>query len=48
VMVSTFMKSQSRNKSSSRMEGVIRLLLIILWALVVVVLGYSGSAYHHH
>jgi hypothetical protein len=29
--------------------GIIRLLLIVLWALVVVVLGfYSGLAYHHH
>jgi hypothetical protein len=44
-----FMKSQSRNKRASRTEGIIRLLLIILWALVVVVVGfYSGLAYHHH
>jgi hypothetical protein len=29
--------------------GIIRLLLIILWAVVVVVLGfYSGLAYHQH
>jgi hypothetical protein len=48
-MVSNFMKSQSRNKGASRTEGIIRLLLIILWAVVVVVLGfYSGLAYHHH
>jgi len=49
VMVSNFMKSQSRNRRASRTEGIIRLLLIILWAVVVVVLGfYSGLAYHHH
>jgi hypothetical protein len=49
VMVSIFMKSQSRNKKARRTEGIIRLLLIILWAAVVVVLGfYSGLAYHHH
>jgi hypothetical protein len=49
VMVSIFKKSQSRNKRASRTEGIIRLLLIILWAVVVVVLGfYSGFAYHHH
>jgi hypothetical protein len=48
-MVSTFRKSQNPNKRASRTEGFIRLLLIILWALVVVVLGfYSGLAYHHH
>ena len=49
VMVAIFMENQSRNKRASRMEGIIRLLLIILWAVVVVVLGfYSGLAYHHH
>jgi cobalamin biosynthesis Mg chelatase CobN len=49
VMVSIFKKSQSRNKRVNRAEGIIRLLLIILWAVVVVVLGfYSGFAYHHH
>jgi hypothetical protein len=48
-MVSTFRKSQNRNKEASRTEGIIRLLLIILWAVVIVVLGfYSGFAYHHH
>ena len=49
MMVSMFKKSQSSNKRASRTEGIIRLLLIILWAVVVVVLGfYSGLAYHHH
>ncbi len=49
LMVSIFKKSQNRNKRASRTEGIIRLLLIILWAVVVVVLGfYSGFAYHHH
>lgn len=48
-MVSIFMKSQSRNKRANRTEGTIRLLLIILWAVVVLVLGfYSGFAFHHH
>ena len=48
-MVSILRKSQDRNKRASRTEGVIRLLLLILWAVVVVVLGfYSGLAYHHH
>jgi hypothetical protein len=48
LMVSIFKKSQNRNKTASRAEGIIRLLLIILWALVVVVLGlYSGLVYHH-
>ena len=45
VKVSTFKKSQSRNKRASRTEAIVRLLLIILWAVVVVVLGfYSGFA----
>ena len=49
AMVSIFMKSHSRKKRANRTEGTIRLLLIILWAIVVVVLGfYSGLAYHHH
>ena len=49
AMVSIFMKNQGRNKAASRTEGIIRLLLIILWATVVVVLGlYSGLAFHHH
>jgi len=48
-MGSFFMKSQSRNKRANRTQGTIRLLLIILWAVVVVVLGfYSGLAFHHH
>ena len=48
-MVSIFKKSQNQNKRASRTERIIRLLLIILWAVVVVVLGfYSGFAYHHH
>jgi hypothetical protein len=48
-MVSFFMKSQRRNKRANRTEGTIRLLLIILWAVVVMVLGfYSGLAFHHH
>ena len=49
MMISTFRKSQNRNNRASRTEGIIRLLLMILWAVVVVVLGlYSGLAYHHH
>ena len=49
LVVSILKKSQNRNKRASRTEGIIRLLLIILWAVVIVVLGfYSGLAYHHH
>jgi hypothetical protein len=49
LMVSIFKKSQSWNKRENLAEGMIRLLLIILWSVVVVVLGfYSGLAYHHH
>jgi hypothetical protein len=49
LMVSIFKKSRNQNKRASRTEGIIRLLLIILWAVVIVVLGfYSGLAYHHH
>ena len=48
LMESIFKKSQNRNRRASPTEGIIRLLLIILWALVVVVVGfYSGLAYHH-
>jgi len=48
-MVSIYMKSQSRNQRASRTEGIVRLLLIILWAVVVVVFGfYTGLAHHHH
>ena len=49
LMVSIFKKSRNRNKRANRTEGIMRLLLIILWLMVVVVLGfYSGLAYHHH
>ena len=49
LMVTIFKKSQNRNKKANRTEGIIRLLLIILWSVVVVVVGfYSGLAYHHH
>ena len=49
LMATIFKKSQNRNKRANRTEGIIRLLLIILWSVVVVVLGfYSGLAYHHH
>ena len=48
-MVPIVNKSQKPNKKAVSSEGIIRLLLIILWAVVVVVLGfYSGFAYHHH
>jgi predicted 2-oxoglutarate/Fe(II)-dependent dioxygenase YbiX len=49
LMVSIFKKGQRRNKKASRTEGIIRLLLIILWAIVVVALGlYGGLATSHH
>ena len=48
-MVSIFMKNQGQKKAASRTEGIVRLLLIILWAMIVVVLGfYSGLTFHHH
>ena len=49
LIVSIFKKSQNRNKTANRAEGIVRLLLIILWSVVVVALGfYSGLAYHDH
>lgn len=49
LMVSIFKKGQRRNRKANRSEEVIRLLLIILWAIVVVVLGlYGGLATSHH
>jgi len=48
-MVSTFKKSQKRNKKASGSEQTVRLVLIILWAIVVVVLGlYGGFELSHH
>jgi hypothetical protein len=48
-MVPIVNKSRKPNKKAVSSEGIIRLLLIILWTAVVVVLGfYSGFAYHHH
>ncbi len=40
LMVSIFKKSQNRNERANCTEGIIRLLLIILWSEVVVVLGF--------
>ncbi len=49
LVASILKKSQKRNKRASRTEGIIRVRLIILWAVVVVVLSFcSGLAYHHH
>jgi len=48
-MVSIVNKSQKPNKKAVSSERIIRLLLIILWAVVVIVSGFcSGFAYHHH
>jgi len=43
LMVSIFKKSQKRNKKASGSEHAIRLFLIIVWAIVIVVLGFYGG-----
>jgi len=50
LMVSIFKKSQKRNKKASGSEQAIRLVLIIVWAIVIVVLGFYGGLQlsHHH
>jgi len=40
-------KGQKRNKKANSSEGIIRLALIILWAIVVVVLGLYGDSRYH-
>jgi hypothetical protein len=48
-MVSTFKKSQKRNKKANGGEQTVRLVLIFLWAVVVVVLGlYGGLKLSNH
>jgi formate-dependent nitrite reductase membrane component NrfD len=48
-MVSIFKKSQKRNKKTGASEQAIRLVLIIVWAIVMVVLGfYEGLRLSHH
>jgi hypothetical protein len=49
LVVSTFKKSQKRNKKASSSEQAIRLVLIIVWAIVIVVLSlYGGLQISHH
>ena len=50
LMVSILKKSQKRNKRAGGSEQVIRLVLIIVWAIVTVVLGFYGGLHlsHHH
>ena len=49
MMTSILKKGQKRNEKANSSEGIIRLALIILWAIVVVVLGlYGGLAFSHH
>ena len=50
LMVSIFKKSQKRNKKAGGSEQAIRLVLIIVWAIVIVVLGFYGGLHlsHHH
>jgi hypothetical protein len=50
LMVSIFKESQKRNKKASGSEQAIRLVLIIVWAIVIVVLGFYGGLQlsHHH
>ena len=50
LMVSISKKSQKRNKKASGSEQAIRLALIIVWAIVMVVLGFYGGLHlsHHH
>jgi len=48
LMGSIFKKGQGRNKKASGSEEIVRLLLIILWAMVVLVLSlYGGLATSH-
>jgi hypothetical protein len=50
LMVSIFKKSQKRNKKAGGGEQAIRLVLIIVWAIVIVVLGFYAGLHlsHHH
>jgi len=50
MMTSILKKGQKRNKKANSSEEIIRLALIILWAIVVVVLGLHGglALSHHH
>jgi len=50
LMVSIFKKSEKRNKKATSSEQAIRLVLIIVWAIVMVVLGFYGGLHlsHHH
>jgi formate-dependent nitrite reductase membrane component NrfD len=50
LMVSIFKKSQKRNEKANGSEQAIRPVLIIVWAIVIVVLGFYGGLQlsHHH
>jgi hypothetical protein len=50
LMVSILKKTQKRNKKAGGSEQAIRLVLIIVWAIVIVVLGFYGGLHlsHHH
>jgi hypothetical protein len=49
LVISISKRNRNRNNRASSKENVIRLLLILLWATVVIVLGfYRGLHYHHH
>jgi hypothetical protein len=49
-MVSILKKSQKRNKKANGSEQAIRLVLIIVWPIMIVVLGFYGGLQlsHHH
>jgi len=49
LMVPISKKGQRRNKKASRTEDIIRLILIMLWATVVITLGfYGGLVWSNH
>ena len=48
LMVSIFTKSQKRNKKAGGGEQAIRLVLIIVWAIVIVVLGFYAGLHLSH
>ena len=49
LVLSIFKRHQNRNKRAGHRKGIRQLLLMILWAVIVIVLGfYGGLAFPHH